>query len=71
VSGRRWSAGLRCRWRSYGPGKLGNGSEHLAAIAERNFQVFEVLVGQMRGKTSVVDVVLGKMLLVPGQPERA
>ena len=55
VSGGLWfisRSGLRCRRRSGGPGKLGNGSQHLQSVCEQDTQVLEMLLGQVRGQLS-------------------
>jgi hypothetical protein len=60
LGGLRWSRG------GCAPGKLGNGSQHLAPMSERNPYVLKVLIGQKRQNADIVDVIFGKALLVLG-----
>ena len=55
----------RCR---NGTGKLGNRTQHLPPMPERDTKLFQVLIGQV-AKDGEINVVLGKTLRVLGHAE--
>ena len=58
----------RCGGRR-GRAQIGNGAQQLAAMAERDAEILQILLGEI-AKHGKIDVVLGKALLVLGKPER-